>query len=587
MGDGDTCFEAVIVGSGFGGSVMAERLAGANMRVCVLERGQPYPPGRFARTPHDMRHNFWNPRDGDYGLFDLWSFRHLDAVVSAGLGGGSLIYANVLIRKDEHWFVRDGYRGEAYEYWPVTRADLDPHYARVEEVLGAQVYPFDLPHFSSTPKTAAMQHAADKMCVERTTHDAVDPTRPQFYRPLLAISFGDGTEVAPGLPLPEDGFHGAPRQTCRLCGECDIGCNYGAKNTLDVTFLARAKRAGALIRTLTEVKSFRRRSGRPGYIVEYVAHDDSGEYRGRSPGRMRTIETDTLVLACGTLGTTFLMLRHNQRCGEVSPTLGTRFCGNGDVIDFSFSCSEPDAAGQPTPIPIDGSHGPVITSTFRFPDSNDNGTETGPGLYVQDAGYPLLLDWLIELANVPSELRRIERFASAAVRRWLGRGDSEIGGDIAALIGRGKLSSSSLALLGMGREEPDGVMRLDEPAGQRSRLDIDWDNVLAKPYFDRVIEKSRAIGRALGGRFALDPLMRVLNRLITVHPVGGCPMGRNSNEGVVDAYGEVFGHANLFIADGSVMPGPVGPNPSLTIAALADRTADRIVERRKGARAAP
>src|SRR5215204_5113786 len=107
----DTHFDAVVIGSGFGGSVMAYRLAEAGLRVCVLERGKPYPPGSFPRSPREMRGHFWDPSEGLFGLFNLWSFRGLEAVVSSGLGGGSLIYANVLIRKDEKSFVREDQPG--------------------------------------------------------------------------------------------------------------------------------------------------------------------------------------------------------------------------------------------------------------------------------------------------------------------------------------------------------------------------------------------------------------------------------------------------------------------------------------------
>ena len=115
-------FDAVVGGSGFGGSVMACRLAEAGLRVCVLERGKAYPPGSFPRAPHEMKANFWDPSAGLYGLFNLWSFPGAGALVSSALGGGSHIYANVLIRKDERWFEDMG------RPWPVTRADLDPHY---------------------------------------------------------------------------------------------------------------------------------------------------------------------------------------------------------------------------------------------------------------------------------------------------------------------------------------------------------------------------------------------------------------------------------------------------------------------------
>jgi cholesterol oxidase len=124
-------FDAVVVGSGFGGSVATQRLAEAGLSVCLLERGKPYPPGSFARTPREMRTNFWDPTQGLFGLFDLWSFRGLDALVSSGLGGGSLIYANVLLRKDERWFVHEDLDRGGFELWPITRDDLEPHYDRV------------------------------------------------------------------------------------------------------------------------------------------------------------------------------------------------------------------------------------------------------------------------------------------------------------------------------------------------------------------------------------------------------------------------------------------------------------------------
>src|SRR4051812_47001441 len=129
--------DAVVVGSGFGGSVAAYRLAEAGLSVVVLERGRDYPPGTFARTPSQMSRAVWDPGKGLYGLFDVWGFRGFDSVVSSGLGGGSLIYANVLLRKDEHWFVKEeALPGGGYETWPVSRTDLDPHYDVVEGMLG-------------------------------------------------------------------------------------------------------------------------------------------------------------------------------------------------------------------------------------------------------------------------------------------------------------------------------------------------------------------------------------------------------------------------------------------------------------------
>src|SRR5262245_16261248 len=148
--------DAVVVGSGFGGSVVAQRLAGEGLAVLVLERGRAYPPGSCPRRPREMRDNFWDPSEGMHGMFDVWSFRHIEALVASGLGGGSLIYANVLIRKDERWFVHDGGPGEGYEDWPVSRAELEPHYERVEPMLGGRPYPLEDPAYADTQKTLAM-----------------------------------------------------------------------------------------------------------------------------------------------------------------------------------------------------------------------------------------------------------------------------------------------------------------------------------------------------------------------------------------------------------------------------------------------
>src|SRR5678816_2287749 len=135
-------FDAVIIGSGFGGSVMAYRLAEAGLQVCLLERGKAYPPNSFPRAPYDLGRNFWDPNEGLYGMFDMWSFKGAGALVSSGLGGGSLIYANILIRKDPEWFTEDREDG-GYEPWPVTYKDLEHHYEQVEHMMNVQKYPLN------------------------------------------------------------------------------------------------------------------------------------------------------------------------------------------------------------------------------------------------------------------------------------------------------------------------------------------------------------------------------------------------------------------------------------------------------------
>ncbi|HEX8733907.1 MAG TPA: NAD(P)-binding protein, partial [Pyrinomonadaceae bacterium] len=156
-------FDAVIIGSGFGGSVMAYRLAEAGLRVCLLERGKAYPPFSFPRAPFKLRNNFWDPSDGLYGLYNVWSFKGSGALVSSGLGGGSLIYANVIIRKDEKWFVQEDINGGGYEDWVVTRADLETHYDNVDKMMNVQKYPLSHAPYNKTQKTLALREAAEKL----------------------------------------------------------------------------------------------------------------------------------------------------------------------------------------------------------------------------------------------------------------------------------------------------------------------------------------------------------------------------------------------------------------------------------------
>ncbi|HEX6595529.1 MAG TPA: GMC family oxidoreductase [Acidimicrobiales bacterium] len=559
----DNHFDTIVVGSGFGGSVTAYRLADGGQRVCLLERGKAFPPQSFARRPHEMSRNFWDPSRGYQGMFNVWSFRGIEALISSGLGGGSLIYANVLLRKDERWFVHDSPIDGGYENWPISRADLDPHYDAVEKMMNAQRFPFGQPGYES-PKTAAMKDAAATLGLE-------------WALPPLAVSFSPSPGAPPAIgeaiETPEYGnIHGKLRTTCQLTGECDVGCNYGAKNTLDHNYISAAKYKGADIRTRCEVRRIDRRPG-GGYSVGYVVHsaDREGVPTDTSKLPVTTITADRLVLSAGTLGTPFLLLRNRSQFPHLSRALGTRFCGNGDLLTFLIKASQMKD-GKRVPRVVDGSHGPVITSYVRVPDEVDGGT--GRGYYVEDAGYPVFLDWMVEATTLPFTASRVARFALRRVLAKLTSNPrSDLSAEIGYILGPCTMSSGSMPLLGMGRDVPDGTMRLKKG----KFLDVDWTTRTSQEYFDRLRSTMAGIAEALGAEFK-DNLLWYLKRVITVHPLGGAPMGRNEGEGVVDAYGQVFNYPGLYVADGSVMPGPVGPNPALTIAAFADRMATRILE---------
>jgi cholesterol oxidase len=551
-------FDAIVVGSGFGGSVTAYRLASAGHRVCVLERGKPYPPGSFPRDPRGLARSVWDPSEGLHGMFDIWSFKGIEAVVSSGLGGGSLIYANVLIRKDERWFV-DERPGEPSWEWPVTRATLDPHYDAVETMLGATPFPHGVDGYTPS-KTDAMRDAAARLGLE-------------WQLPNLAISFAaDGDGPRAGVPLPQADYgnlHGRPRRTCISCGECDIGCNEGAKNTLDHTYLSAAAHHGAEIRTRCEV---RRLSPRPdgGFSVGYVEHDPANEGLRTATRELPLVEVgaDRLIMAAGALGTPYLLLRNRRAFPRLGPALGTRFCGNGDLLGFLSAATAAD--GRPRA--LDASSAPVITSAIRMPDAREGGP--GRGFYIQDAGYPAFADWLLEASGAPGAARRALHFALRRVWARLRRDPrSNLGAALAGLLADGTRSSSAMPLLGMGRDVPDGTMSL-----RRGYLAVDWTIDSSADYFASVRETMRGIARELGARFDDNPTY-ALRRVVTVHPLGGAPMGRHLGEGVVDEYGRSFAYPGLYVVDGAALPGPVGPNPALTIAAFADRASDHLLAR--------
>jgi cholesterol oxidase len=549
-------FDAIVVGSGFGGSVIAERLSDAGRSVCVLERGRSYPPNSFPRDPANLARNMWDPGHGLYGMFDIWSFRGIEGVVSSGLGGGSLIYANVLIRKDEPWFVKEDRRTEGYEYWPITRQDLDPHYDAVEAGLNASPYPFHEEAYRDTPKTRAMQDAAQALGLD-------------WQLPKLAVTWGNpGRPPVPGEVIEggERNLHHATRTTCRLCGECDIGCNYGAKNTLDYTYLSRAAEKGADIRTLSEVKSIDRHHG-GGYVVKYRRHN-SDHFHG-PPDDPTVVHCDRLIVAAGAFGSPYLLLRNRSAFPHLSSALGTRFSGNGDLLTFLTHTRAGRSAR-----PLQSSIGPVITSAIRMPDEVDGTGVHGRGFYIEDGGNPAFLNYLMESGSAPSLALRSTKFVLKRVVDHI-RGDprSNYSGQVASLLGENGPASTTLPVLCMGRDIPNGVMSL-----RNGDLELDWTTQASKAYFDRVETTLGRIAHALGGRYLNSPLW-LFKRVITVHPLGGCPMGRDDVEGVVDSRGEVFNYPGMYVADGSVMPGPVGPNPSLTIAAFAHRVAEGIVEK--------
>jgi cholesterol oxidase len=506
-------FDVVVVGSGFGGSVVACRLAQAGASVLVLERGRPWPPGSFPRTPRQWRSALWAPRQGRHGLFEYHHFKGLDSVTASGLGGGSLIYANVMLRKDPATFAADGL--------PLEPGELDADYDAVAAMQRAEPYPWA----DRTPKTRALLDAAHRAGLSAE-------------RPPLAVAFG----TRPGEPFADDNLHGAPRETCRLCGACDVGCQYGAKHTVDFTYLSAAVRAGAGVRSCCEAHTLHHEGGtwRVRYRQHLAARDDHPEHLlDPVADAEREVRADRVVLAAGTFGSTGLLLRNRATLPGLSGRLGRGFSGNGDLLLFLRRADRY----------LDPATGPVITASVSVPDAQ---SPSGRGFLVQDAGAPAFAEWLWQGLELPGDLWR-------ALRR---RAPAEA-------LGTARASAAMMPLLGMGRDVPGGRMEL-----RGDKLVLTWRGTASRAYFEGLEATAQRLGAALGGR-VFRPGGR-LARLVSVHPLGGCAMGRGAQDGVVDSHGRVFGSDGLYVADGSILPGPVGVNPSMTIAALAERIAKEM-----------
>jgi cholesterol oxidase len=568
-------FDAVVIGSGFGGAVAADRLAEREIaRVLVLERGLPYPPGSFRRTPWEMRDNVWAPGSARFGLFELLKFDHVTAVVSSGLGGGSLIYANVLLRKPPATFGPDEANG--WREWPIKYSDLEPGY----DAVLARLNPVEMPYGAYyVPKTPAFRTALG---------DASHEPEPA----PIAVTFAHqpGDEPQPGLPLLDangqidtDNLHDRPRRTCTLVGECDFGCNEGAKNTLDFNFLSEFLRFGGRrqIRTCCDVTDIARLPDGRGYEVHYRQHRVAREQvveRARtqnhrtdlklldhSNAERRAVEAKVVILAGGTFGSTRLLLASRGSLPRLSGQLGRGFSSNGDLLKFARDCRRSGKWRNLAP-----SRGPVITS---YAEVDEDGLQT----WLEDGGYPRGLEMMWQLTEVPQDLWSMKDVALRWLRRRL---VGNVGPEFIKAVGTAHASASMLPLLAMGRDVPGGRMELDG-----GLLTLDWNpDRESGRYFSFVERSTRDLAAKLGGKLADRGWRRYLlpGRGLTAHPLGGCRMGRTDSEGVVSDEGEVFGCPGLFVADGSVMPGPIGPNPSLTIGALSYKIAGHAADRVAG-----
>jgi cholesterol oxidase len=400
----------------------------------------------------------------------------------------------------------------------------------------------------------------------------------------IAVTFAGAAGVKPGAPIVGKNLHRRPRRTCTLSGDCDLGCNEGAKNSLDFNYLTDFDAAGGRIWTCCEAIDIAQ--GDDGvYEVRFLQHRTAREdvlARARAEGKevddRRLLHPDpellsgrirarVVVLAAGTLGSTRLLLASRTKLPRLSHQLGQRFSSNGDLLLFARNCVDPQS-GHPRDLAP--SRGPTITAYAT-------GGAAGEEFWVEDAGGPVGSEWGWQATEAAGDTVRLLRTDGRHLLGLLcGRdGDTLASRELAHALGSARASAAMLPLLGMGHDVPGGRIGL-----ARDGLSLDWDPAGSTAHFERVEHAAAAVAEQLGGRLWPGPAwLRRRLRGTTVHPLGGCPMAIRAKDGVVDGRGEVFGYPGLFVADGSVIPGPVGPNPSLTIASIADHVAGQAVDK--------
>lgn len=560
-------YQAVVIGSGFGGAITACRLSKRwPQKVLVLERGKRYPIGSFPRKPHDMARNFWNlPVEGrsrrglpgdeeEHGLFDVRNYKHMDVVIGAGLGGGSLIYANVFLEPPDEVFD---------DRWPqgLTKAALDPYYRVAKEVLGARpVPPADDPR-RRILRTELFQKVAKEVGRESRLLD-------------LNVFFGNDFEKPLGIGLQDRNRYGAVQTSCVYCAECDIGCNTHSKNTLDLNYLFVAeKRYGAQVLTEHQAESIvpLDGQGRPdpsadgshGYEVTYL------ELTGSSR-REHKATTERVVLSAGTLGSCELLMRCRQihkTLPALGDKLGLNFSGNGDFLSTVIGTEQP----------ADPNYGPVITQRIDF--DLFQGFNRDRAFILEDASYPNLLAWFVE--GIKPGYLRLGAFWNtivAALRRtFAGKQTGRVGYALSELL-KGDISYNTGVLLCMGLDRSDGVMSLDS----NGRIELDWPYRNSLPLYEGILDAGKTFRDTAGAKFYL-PLPTWTwpwRNNITVHPLGGCILADAPSQGVTSAdresFGQVFGYKGLYVADGSLVPTAVGANPTATISALSEMVAEGI-----------
>lgn len=588
---GPVKFDAVVIGSGYGGAVAACRIASTEHSVCVLERGREYVPGEFPedisvipRSVRFSRDKVASITGEPDALFDFRLGEDVSVLVGSAIGGTSQINANVAERA----------QADAFQdpRWPAAvRADpalFNNGYVAAERMLGANPLPEG---FAGQSKLRAIEKLNRLIDVPGTNRNT------RFKRPPLAVTFGQ-----PGQAVTNP--QGVEQKACVHCGNCVTGCNHWAKNTLSMNYLAEAFRHGAELFNRAAVL----------HVEPHNLNELAGwltTFRLNSNPRDKAFEetfqvfSEVLVLAAGTLGSTEILMR-SHALGKLPLSrlnLGERFSSNGDMLTFGYdqddtvdAFTQPDPAEKQPPRKV----GPTITGMIDL----RTATEPLDRIVVEEAAIPTALAQiaaeLVTTTALPHQL--VEKQLRGDMRR---RGVDPLAVDPAALertqvhLVMGREPSDSKAMLTLAGDRGDQADQFLKGTGatREGWLQVSWPEGKQHPLFgrqERILERCKGLGALHVPNPAWKPLPETLSGMLsgpslvgplfTVHPLGGCAMGDRAENGVVNVDCRVFSgnsgeavHTGLYVMDGSVVPGPVGVNPFLTIAAIAERAIDRAL----------
>jgi cholesterol oxidase len=537
-------YTVLVIGSGYGGGIAASRLARAGQRVCVLERGKELQPGEYPNTQVSFLKEVQTDLPLKHigsptGLYDIRYNDDINVIVGCGLGGTSLINSGASLRADARVF--------ADRRWPVeirNEESMERYYGYAEEMLQPVPYP---DHFPRLAKLDALEKSA------RQLHE-------DFYPIPIHTNFRE---------LPNGVNHvGVPQRPCVLCGDCETGCNYHAKNTILMNYLPDAVDHGAEVFTQIAAHYLERQG--EGWWVHCQRLDDRAGAR-----TALALSADIVILGAGTLGSTEILLRSAANGLLLSPALGSRFSGNGDMLGFSYNCDEEINGvgfGDRRPEEMQPS-GPCIAGIVDA----RKGRALADGMVLEVGGIPgAFAAWLPLAFAATAKLLGVDTdYGLRDKLREQGRElESKLKGPYAGAIG------NTQTYVVVAHDDSGGTMYLDD-----DRLRIRWPGVGKQPEFEKASELMRRATEALGGTYLPIPTWNTLTnqQLLTGHPLGGCVMADDAQDGVVNHKGQVYSNASgttayrgLYVADAAVIPHSLGVNPLLTISALAERSCHQL-----------